>query len=675
MKLLKFSIVRLTIGLIFGILLSEFFLIEINYALVILIASFIITTGVYFIFKDKYNNTVWFGFSAILTCIILGIFVSKINKSLLEKSHFFHFKEENQQQQLITFKVKEFLKPNAFSDRYYIEILKVDHQNTNGKALLNIEKDSTTNTLKVDDIYVTKTEINDIKSPLNPDQFSYKNYLKNQQVFYQLYSKDSELFLLNNDTNTQRGHAANFRQLINKKLKNYNFTKDELSIINALILGQRQGIDKDLYDSYTNAGAIHILAVSGLHVGIILLILSFVLKPLERIKHGYFIKTIVILLLLWSYAIIAGNSASIVRATTMFSIVAIGLNLKRTSNIYNTLATSIFVLLLIKPSFIFDVGFQLSYAAVFAIVSIQPIIEPLLKPKNKLLKLLWKTLTVTVSAQFGIIPISLYYFHQFPSLFWLSNLVVIPVLGIILGLGLLVITLALIDMLPEFLADIFSFVIRMMNTFFEWIARQESFLFQDISFNVFQVIISYLLIFAVYQFYLNRKAKWIFYSLALIIGFQANFIFNTSQNKGEKLYIFHKSKYTIIGKKVDKKLQLYSNLESVETNTIPRTFAVKNNLNIERPKPIQPIFNIKNQTLLVIDSLGVYPVINLKIDYVLLTQSPKINLNRLIDSIQPKAIIADGSNYKSYILSWKTTCLKQKIPFYQTGKTGAFIID
>ncbi|WP_417556770.1 ComEC/Rec2 family competence protein [Mesoflavibacter zeaxanthinifaciens] len=661
--------------MIFGILLSEFFLIEINYALVILIFSFVITTGTYFIFKNKYKNTFWFGFSAIFTCIILGVFVSKINNSLLEKSHFFHFKEENQKPQLITFKVKEFLKPNAFSDRYYIEILKVDHQKTNGKALLNIEKDSTTNSLKVDNIYTTKTEINDIKSPLNPDQFSYKNYLKNQQVFYQLYSKDSELFLLNNNTNTLRGHAANFRNLINKKLKNYNFTKDELSIINALILGQRQGIDKDLYDSYTNAGAIHILAVSGLHVGIILLILSFVLKPLERIKHGYFIKTIVILLLLWSYAIIAGNSASIVRATTMFSIVAIGLNLKRTSNIYNTLATSIFVLLLIKPSFIFDVGFQLSYAAVFSIVSIQPIIEPLVKPKNKLLNLLWKTLTVTVSAQFGIIPISLYYFHQFPSLFWLSNLVVIPVLGVILGLGLLVITLALIDLLPEFLADMFAYIIRMMNTFFEWIARQESFLFQDISFNIFQVILSYILIFTLYKFYLNRKAKWVFYSLALIIGFQANFIFNTSQNKGESLYVFHKSKHTIIGKKVDKKLQLYSNLEAVETNTIPRTFAVKNSLRIETPKPIQPIFNIKNKTLLVVDSLGVFQVKKLKVDYILLTQSPKINLNRLIDSIKPKAIIADGSNYKSYILRWKSTCLKQKIPFYQTGKTGAFIID
>ena len=139
--------------------------------------------------------------------------------------------------------------------------------------------------------------------------------------------------------------------------------------------------------------------------------------------------------------------------------------------------------------------------------------------------------------------------------------------------------------------------------------------------------------------------------------------------------MFHKSKYTIIGEKVDKKLQLYSNLEAVETNTIPRTFAVKNSLTIEIPKPIQPIFNIKNKTLLVVDSLGVYQVKKLKIDYVLLTQSPKMNLERLIDSIKPNAIIADGSNYKSYILRWETTCLKQKIPFYQTGKTGAFIID
>lgn len=675
MKLLKFNIVRLSIGLTLGILLSEFLVIKVHFALLLLIVSLIITSCCYFILKNKYFNTFWFGIFAIMTCLILGVFVATKNKVLLDKAHFFHFKNEKKASQLIRFQIKEYLKPNAFSDRYYIKILKVDHQNTKGIALLNIKKDSTTNALKIDDIFVTKTEIYDIKSPLNPDQFSYKNYLKNQQVFHQLYSKNSELLLVDNHTKTLRGHADNFRQLINKKLKSYSFSKDELSIINALILGQRQGIDKDVYDSYTNAGAIHILAVSGLHVGIILLILSFVLKPIERIKQGYFIKTIIILILLWSYAIIAGSSASIIRATTMFSIVAIGLNLKRTTNIYNTLATSIFILLLITPSYIFDVGFQLSYAAVFAIVSIQPIIEPLFKPKNKLISLLWKTLTVTISAQVGIIPISLYYFHQFPGLFWVANLVIIPILGIILGLGLLVIALALMELLPEFLANTFAFIIRMMNSFFEWIAHQESFLFQDIPFNLFQVILSYLLIFTLYQFYFNRKTKWVFYSLVLIFGFQANFIFSTSQNKGESLYVFHKSKYTIIGEKVDKTLQLYSNLEAVETNTITRTFAVKNNLKIKAPKPIQPIYSIKNKTLLVIDSLGVYQVKKLKVDYILLTQSPKVNLNRLLDSIKPQAIIADGSNYKTYILRWKSTCLKQKIPFYQTGKTGAFIMD
>ncbi|TYA81458.1 ComEC/Rec2 family competence protein, partial [Seonamhaeicola marinus] len=230
-------------------------------------------------------------------------------------------------------------------------------------------------------------------------------------------------------------------------------------IINALFLGQRQNIDRAIYTNYTNAGAIHILAVSGLHVGIIFLILNFLFKPIERLKKGYLIKTIFLLTTLWGFAVIAGLSASVTRAVTMFSIVAIAVNLKRPTNVYNTLAISIFVILLFKPLFIFDVGFQLSFLAVFAIVAIEPMLNKLWKPKNKLLKIYWQTLTVTISAQFGIIPISLFYFHQFPGLFFISNLVIIPLLGFILGFGILIILLASINVLPQFLADAFGFII------------------------------------------------------------------------------------------------------------------------------------------------------------------------------------------------------------------------
>ncbi|WGD33588.1 ComEC/Rec2 family competence protein [Olleya sp. YS] len=634
----------------------------------------LISVGFYFILKKNKSHIYLFGISTYLTFIAFGVFITNCNEDMENLNHFSHHLTENSSENTIIFKVRELLKPNAFSERYYVDVLKVNSNSVKGKALINVEKDSLQTNLPIDAIYITNSNLVDIKAPLNPDQFSYKNYLEKQQVHHQLYVNSKNIFQLKNDSQTLFGYAAKFRNYINERLSGYNYTNDQLSIINALILGQRQNITKEVYDNYTNAGAIHILAVSGLHVGIILLILNFVFKPVERLKNGSIIKTVILLVLLWTYALIAGGSASIIRATTMFSIVAIGMNLKRSTNIYNTLAISVFILLLIKPNFLFDVGFQLSYAAVIAIVSFQPILERLWSPKYKLINLLWKTLTVTVSAQFGIIPISLYYFHQFPSLFWLSNLVVIPFLGVILGLGLLVITLSLFGTPQTILSDAFGLVINWMNQFFGWISNQEDFLILDIPFTILQVVVSYVLIFSVYKLYYQKNYKWIQFSLIALIAFQATFILNYYNTKGDSFIVFHKNRTTLLGQKHNDQLAVYSNLENAESNTIIRSYGVKNSLKTFKSTPLHPIYKLKDKHLLVVDSLGVFNVKDVKIDYVLLTQSPKLNLNRLIDSLQPKAIIADGNNYKSYINRWSSTCQKQKLPFYQTGKTGAFVI-
>ncbi|WP_397364688.1 ComEC/Rec2 family competence protein [Olleya sp. R77988] len=647
-----------------------------------MLSSFYISVGVtlisvlfYFLFKKKNNHTFLFGIATYLTFIAFGIFVATANEDLNKKGHFSNFLNETNTENTIVFRVSELLKPNAFSQRYYVDVLKLNNETVEGKVLINVAKDTLQTNLPIDGIYLTNSNIVEIKPPLNPDQFSYKNYLEKQQVHFQLYVNSNNILQLKNNANTLSGYAASFRNYINKKLSPYNYSNDQLSIINALILGQRQHITKKVYDSYTNAGAIHILAVSGLHVGIILLILNFVFKPVERLKNGRFTKTIILLILLWMYALIAGGSASIIRATTMFSIVAIGMNLKRPTNIYNTLTISVFVLLLIKPNFLFDVGFQLSYAAVIAIVSFQPILERIWTPKYKLTNLLWKTLTVTVSAQFGIIPISLYYFHQFPSLFWLSNLIVIPFLGVILGLGLLVITLSIFGLPKTILSDAFGMVINWMNQFFGWISNQESFLIVDIPFTFLQVVISYLLIFSIYKLLQIKNYNWLKLSLVMVIGLQATYIINRLETKGDSFLVFHKNRATLIGQKHNNTLAVFSDLQKAERNTIIRSFAVKNSLKTLSTKPFNSIYKLKDKHLLIVDSLGVFNVKDIKIDYVLLTQSPKLNLSRLIDSLNPQVIIADGNNYKSYIYRWKETCDKQKLPFYQTGKTGAFIIE
>ena len=225
------------------------------------------------------------------------------------------------------------------------EIAKFEDVNSikvQGKILLNIRRDSANNSFNVDDKIFISHGFDSIRSPTNPYQFNYKNYLENQQVHHQISLKNWEYLLLKNNNHSIKGSAFSIRKKINDALIKFNFKGDELSIINALLLGQRQEISKNLLQNYQNAGAIHILAVSGLHVGIILLILTFLLNPLEKLKHGTFIKLIIIVFLLWIFAFIAGLSASIVRAVTMFTAIAISMTNNQSISTYKALIISIF---------------------------------------------------------------------------------------------------------------------------------------------------------------------------------------------------------------------------------------------------------------------------------------------------------------------------------------------
>ena len=481
---------------------------------------------------------------------------------------------------------------------------------------------------------------------------------------------------VSSDTHTLLGIAENIRGFINKKLKTYHFKANELAIINALLLGQRQDISKETYTNYTNSGAIHILAVSGLHVGILLILLNFILKPLERFKHGKRVKTFLLVSLLWSFALIAGLSASVTRAVTMFSIVTIALNLKRPTNIYNTLAVSIFIILLFKPLFLFDVGFQLSYLAVFAIVLIDPYLYNLWKPKFWLTDKVWHTLTITISAQFGIIPLSLYYFHQFPSLFLISNLVIVPFLGILLGFGFFVIVLASLNILPLFMANIYEYSIRLMNGFIRWISYQEQFLFKNISFNIFLTISSYLVIIFFIKLFFKKNYFNLKSFLIVIILFQSVLFLNKYNNPKNEFIVFHKSRFSLLGHTHGNTIMVSSNFDSLtkSNNTIVTNYNIGKHINSIEECKLQSVYQLNNKTLFVIDSFGVYNIKSFKPDYILLRQSPKINLNRVIDSLKPKQVIADGSNYKSYTQYWKSICKKRKLPFHLTSEKGAYII-
>ena len=676
MKLLNFNIIKLTIYLIIGIIIGYYIELSLRISLIGFSVIIILFGAIYFIAKrDKFK--LLFSFLALLIFISFGILRVQLYDDTSKNLHYMNAEVDFESTHDISFYIYERLKRDNFNQKYFAKIISVNSQKTIGKILLNITKDTLENSLKIGQTLFTNTHLQDISKPKNPFQFNYKSYLKRQNVNHQIYLKPDEFLITNTRVNSFYSYADDFRTKVSKKLKNANFSKESLAMINALLLGQRQYIDSETYNNYADAGVIHILAVSGLHIGIIYLILGILLKPLHRIKHGKFIlKPLFILVLLWVFDAITGLSPSVTRATTMFSIVAISGFYRRPTNIYNTLIISAFALLLFKPLYLFDVGFQLSYIAVFAIVSIQPLLYKLYRPPHKLINLFWETFTVTLAAQIGVAPLSLFYFHQFPGLFFLSNLVIIPCLGFILGFGILIITLAYFDSLPYFLAYVFDLLIQTLNSFIAWVAQFEVFLIRDISFNLYLLAGFYVLIISLIYLWKQKSGKAIQITLVSLIILTGLYIFNTFSNNTSELVIFNKNRNTLLALKEGNHLHLFYNNDTLDIDKEKpiKDYKIGRFISNTNKDQLNSVYKIQNSYVLVIDSLGIYEVKRFKPDYVLLTNSPKINLDRLIKAIKPKEIIADASNYKSYISRWKATCKSKKIPFHSTYEKGAYII-
>ncbi len=665
MRSLNFVSIRLTIGLVLGIVLG--FYLEIGYILPFFGLLGLLT--IMYFFKDRrpgYNFPI-FELVVLSGTILLGLLVV----SLAQKPPLHYTLHKIDKEDPWQLKVGEVLKSNAYTQNYIVQVEAIGKQTANGKLLLRLWADSTRGHFSIDDELLVYAKSSPLPISLNPHQFDYKKYLEKQGVLQQIQLDHEQVIKLSHPSRTIWGLASNARNTMIEKLKEHPFGSEELAVIQALLLGQRKDISESTYTDYKNAGAVHILAVSGLHVGILLLLLEFLLTPLERLRNGKFLKFVTIVLLLWSYAFIAGLSASIVRAVTMFSFFAYALYLNRPTNSFNIVALSMFFILLVKPLMLFQVGFQMSYAAVIAIVWIYPKLQRFWSPQNWLVRKTWQLLSVSTAAQLGVVPISLFYFHQFPSLFFISNLLIIPFLGLILSMGILVILLSLLDYLPIWFVELYNWVIGMMNSVVSWVAEQESFVLKDIPFDGLQLLLAYVIIVSLVALLSQPKRKYALVVGMGIMGLQIHAIWNDWQTKStQKILLLHQSKNTILLHQQGEDLRAYAK-DTLRTERLLSNYAVSERCKSIGVSSLKNYYNINGNTLYIMDSLGLYPQVD-TLNYLLLTQSPKVNLERVLDSITPKIILADGSNYTSYINRWAKTCSKKEIPFHHTGEKGFF---
>jgi competence protein ComEC len=417
-------------------------------------------------------------------------------------------------------------------------------------------------------------------------------------------------------------------------------------------------------------------------------VLNYLFFFLEKIKYGNYIKAIFLIVSLWAYALLTGLSPSVLRAATMFSFIVIGSALKRETNIYNTLAASAFVLLMYDPFIIMQVGFQLSYAAVLGIVYLQPKLYNLFRPFNWLLDKIWAITTVSVAAQLATFPLGMYYFHQFPNYFLLSNLFVIPLATFIINGGILLFMISSISWISTFIAWTVNKLLIFLNLSVAWVEALPHSLSLGISISTLETLLIYSVVFLLTIAFVKKNAMHLqlgFFVFILFMGLQLKEQYDTKQQSYFIVYDVPKQRAIDF---VDGNNNYFIATDDLQNNQNKMRFHIMHyrwERRVKKSTLIPDLFQANNyfrngnfiqffdQKILLWDENFVKPDNSsiIELDYIIVSEKAKLNL----ENINCKQVIIDSSVSKYNWEQIKKECHKWGIPFYNVNTQGAFLFE
>lgn len=381
-------------------------------------------------------------------------------------------------------------------------------------------KDSATATLRRGDELLVSTRLAPPANNGNPDEFDYARYLRRKGYSGTAYVADGHWRKTGHDASrTVSQVALDYREKVVGLYRSLGFETDELAVLAALTVGDKEELSDDIVETYSVSGASHVLALSGLHIGFLYALLLFVLRPLWR--RWQRLKPLLLLLLvlfLVSFAFFTGLSSSVVRSVVMFSLLAFaGLQPEKPLTL-NTLAATAFLMLLCKPVWLFDVGFQLSFSAVAAIVLVQPKLYALWKVDNRFLRYLWGLMTVSMAAQLGTAPLVIFYFSRFSTHFLLTNLWVIPMVSLVLYSAVFLLMLTPLPFVQHLFARVVEALVHVQNEVLRWIEHLPGAAVDDIWLDIWGVLLVYLFLGMAYYGFLRLTVRRVCFALLALLA-------------------------------------------------------------------------------------------------------------------------------------------------------------
>ena len=565
-----------------------------------------------------------------------------------------------------------------------------DKQKVNAKILLYLKPSAEASELHYGDFLLVHTKLSRIPPPYNPDAFDNRRYMQRRGIFYSGFVNENAWERIGNKPgNKVKLLAQKARNRLTDIYISAGMNGEELDILKAILLGDDDTLDPELKASYSSAGVSHILCVSGMHVGVIFMIINFLLKPLEFFRRSKIVKTILVLLVIWLYAHITGLAPSVTRSATMFTFVAIGQLLRRNTNVFHSLFASMFILLIIHPLLLFEVGFQLSYLAVAGIVLFQPKIAELYHCRTRIGSYFWGLVTVSVAAQLGTSPISIYYFAKFPNYFLLSNLCVIALSFTVIITGISLLPLSFFPLITKYASWLLTKEISIMNCIIRFIEHLPHAVTENIDYHIIQVIILYGFIGCVCLL-LYRKGRKMFWGASILCTlFFVSFAVRKLQLVGETEFLaYHIQKSSAIGFQTHGHMVLFSDSIRNEEDELYHynisNHARKHHLKVK----IIPLdtcvfdtpflckrgnfirfydnnyFILTNNQKIMAEKECDHP----SVDCLFLRKNPRMPPDEMMAALPFKEVVADGSNSAYYVEKWKDFCGENSIPFHYTGE-------
>jgi competence protein ComEC len=422
--------------------------------------------------------------------------------------------------------------PPVLKGDYYRAVLEIDARSDGenwsraaGRILASCRISSWQTLLQYGDAVLIKGVLHPIESNANPHAFDYASFLKSKGITHQaLLSPHQWRVIAVPEVYKMQRFAYVFRDKLMQIFREQNITGREFGVASALLLGYTNGIDPDLRREYSATGAMHILSVSGMHVGIIYLFLEFLLSFMGKRRRTRMLKTVILMTFIWFYALLTGLSPSVIRASTMLSFIILGRSLDRSPDMYNILSASLILILTTNPFLIIDIGFQLSYLAVLGIVIFyKPIYELILSP-IWIADKIWSIVACSLAATISTLPLTLFTFHQFPNYFILTNIAVVPLSSVIIYSGILALVVSPVYVLSQLAGTVFNWMIWLLNLIIHTIDEMPFSTTTGIFITPFQMLLLYLLIVLIFLFLSRKRQVYIWLLFSVLIALQCSFL-------------------------------------------------------------------------------------------------------------------------------------------------------